>query len=122
MSNIVRPTPEFKRDLKPLLKKYRTLKKAIIALEDSLIKDPYIGELYGHGIYKVRVSDTSKGKGKSGGFRVMYYHLNKTNDGIEMLLLNIFDKSELSTIKKANAVKRLTAILKEYEIIKSQSE
>jgi mRNA-degrading endonuclease RelE of RelBE toxin-antitoxin system len=114
MNNIVRPTPEFKRDLKPLLKKYRTLKETIIALENSLIKDPYIGESYGQGIYKVRVSDESKGKGKSGGFRVLYYHLNKTDEGIEILLLNIFDKSELSTIKKAEAVKRLKAILKEY--------
>ena len=54
-----------------------------------------MGESYGQGIYKVRISDESKGKGKSGGFRVMYYHLSKSKEGIEMLLLNIFDKSEM---------------------------
>ena len=56
----------------------------------------------------------SKGRGKSGGFRVLYYHLDKTDDGIEMLLLNIIDKSEVSTIKKTDAVKQLKEILKEY--------
>jgi len=114
MSNTVNPTPEFKRDLKPLLKKYRTLKETIIKLEGDLIRDPYLGESYGQGIYKTRITDKSKGKGKSGGFRVIYYHLHKTEKGIEMLLLNIFDKSEMSTIKKDEAVKRLKEILKEY--------
>jgi hypothetical protein len=73
-----------------------------------------LGESYGQGIYKVRVSDESKGKGKSGGLRIVYYHLNKTTDGIEMLLLNIFDKSERSTIKKEEAIKRLKQILQEH--------
>jgi len=114
MNNTVKPTPEFRRDLKPLIKKYKTLKETIISLEADLIKDPYLGESYGHGIYKVRISDKSKGKGKSGGFRVLYYHLNITDEGIEMLLLNIFDKSETSTIKKTDAVKQLTETLKEY--------
>ena len=114
MSNTVNPTPEFKRDIKPLLKKYRTLKSTILQLEQDLIRNPYQGESYGQGIYKIRIADESKGKGKSGGFRVLYYHLTKTNDGIAMLLLNIFDKSELSTIKKADAVKRLKEILREH--------
>jgi mRNA-degrading endonuclease RelE of RelBE toxin-antitoxin system len=114
MSNTVKPTPEFKRDLKPLLKKYKTLKETILVLEKDLIQNPYLGESYGQGLYKVRISDKSKGKGKSGGFRVLYYHLSKTDEGIEMLLLNIFDKSELSTIKKIDAVQRLKEILREY--------
>ena len=113
MSNTVRPAPEFKRNIKPLAKKYHTLKKTIEQLENDLIINPYLGESYGSGIYKVRVSDESKGKGKSGGFRVVYYHLNKTDKGIDMLLLIIFDKSERSTIKKDEAIKILLATLKE---------
>jgi len=62
----------------------------------------------------VRIADASKGTGKSGGFRVLYYHLTNTSEGIEMLLINIFDKSDLATIKKAVAVKQLKNILKEY--------
>ncbi|MES2426104.1 MAG: type II toxin-antitoxin system RelE/ParE family toxin [Bacteroidota bacterium] len=113
MSNTVNPTPEFKRNIKPLAKKYRTLKETIIKLEKDLIENPYLGESYGQGIYKVRIADGSKGKGKSGGFRVIYYHLNKTEEGIAMLLISIFDKSERSTITKQEAVKILTAILLE---------
>jgi len=114
MSNTVSPTPEFKRDLKPLSKKHKTLKETIQQLERDLIENPYLGESYGKGIYKVRLSDKSKGKGKSGGFRVLYYHLAITKEGIQMLLLNIFDKSEKSTIKKIDAVKQLNDIVNEY--------
>lgn len=115
MNNTVSPTPEFKRDLKPLSKKYKTLKVSILRLEQELIKNPYLGESYGHGIYKVRVADESKGKGKSGGFRVIYYHLSKTSEGIDMLLINIFDKSEQSTIKKIDAIRQLKSAIEEYQ-------
>ncbi|MCO5945782.1 type II toxin-antitoxin system RelE/ParE family toxin [Mucilaginibacter flavidus] len=114
MSNTVNPTPEFKRDLKPLVKKYKTLKNTITQLEQDLIENPFLGESYGQGIYKVRISDGSKGKGKSGGFRVIYYHLSKTSEGINMLLLNIFDKSETATIKKIDAVRQLKDVIEEY--------
>ena len=50
--NRVYPTPEFKRDIKPLLKKYRTLKETISNLEKDLINDPFLGESYGQGILK----------------------------------------------------------------------
>jgi mRNA-degrading endonuclease RelE of RelBE toxin-antitoxin system len=112
MSNTVNPTPEFKRNIKPLSKKYRTLRETIEKLESDLINNPYLGESYGHGIYKVRISDQSKGKGKSGGFRVIYYHLDVTEQGIAMLLLSIFDKSEKSTITKQEALKILADTLK----------
>jgi mRNA-degrading endonuclease RelE of RelBE toxin-antitoxin system len=112
MSNTVNPTPEFKRNIKPLAKKYRTLRETIEKLEGDLINNPYLGESYGHGIYKIRISDQSKGKGKRGGFRVIYYHLNVTQQGIAMLLLSIFDKSEKSTITKQEALKILADTLK----------
>ncbi|WP_192902011.1 addiction module toxin RelE [Mucilaginibacter psychrotolerans] len=91
--------------MKPLAKKYKTLKESVLSLESALIENPHLGEPYGEGIYKVRWSDPSKGKGKSGGFRVMYYLLRQTEGGTEILLLTIFDKSEVETIKKKAAVK-----------------
>jgi hypothetical protein len=62
MNNTVNPTPEFKRDSKPLLKKHRTLKQTITNLEDNLIKNPYLGDWYGQGIYKIRIKMTARGK------------------------------------------------------------
>lgn len=73
-----------------------------------------MGNPYGEGIYKVRLADKSKGKGKSGGFRIMYYHLIKTQDGIAILMMSIYDKSEKSTVKKSEAIKRLKEILAEH--------
>jgi mRNA-degrading endonuclease RelE of RelBE toxin-antitoxin system len=114
MTNTVSASNTFNRDAKPLLKKYKTLRNSLEKLIDNLVEDPFLGIPYGNDIYKVRLADPSKGGGKSGGFRVMYYHLNKTEIGIEVLLMFIYDKSEKSTIKKDEAVKRLKEILNEH--------
>jgi len=53
------------------------LKDSIKYLESTLIQNPFAGEVYGDKIYKIRMTDESKGKGKSGGFRVMYYYFIK---------------------------------------------
>lgn len=121
MNNIVEVSPEFKRDIKPLAKKFHTLKKSVEELQQLLIKNPYLGDAYGNNIFKVRLADESKGSGKSGGFRVLYYHLEKRNDGILILLTNIYDKSERGTISKKDAVKQLNDIVKEYQASKKGS-
>jgi mRNA-degrading endonuclease RelE of RelBE toxin-antitoxin system len=105
MNNSVIYSPEFRKNLKPLAKKYNTLKDSVKSLETELIKNPRLGESYGDKIYKVRWGDKSKGKGKSGGFRVVYYLLRESENGTEILLLTIFDKSEADTIEKKAAVK-----------------
>lgn len=115
MTNTVLASNTFNRDAKPLLKKYKTLRTSLEKLIGNLIQDPFLGKPYGNDIYKIRLSDPSKGGGKSGGFRVMYYHLNRTAEGIEILLMFIYDKSEKSTIKKDEAVKRLKDMLNEHE-------
>ncbi|TFF38851.1 type II toxin-antitoxin system RelE/ParE family toxin [Mucilaginibacter psychrotolerans] len=115
MTNTVIVSHSFKREVKPLAKKYHTLKDSVDKLINDLIENPYLGESYGKNIYKVRLADPSKGKGKSGGFRVMYYHLNISEDGIDVLLMTIFNKSEMSTIKKAEADKILKDVLSEHK-------
>jgi len=44
----------------------------------------------------------------------MYYHLNRTAEGIEILLMFIYDKSEKSTIKKDEAISKLKDMLREH--------
>jgi len=114
MTNIVNVSHAFKREIKPLVKKHATLRTSIDNLIEKLSENAYLGDHYGNDIYKVRLADKSKGTGKSGGFRVMYYHLKKSDEGIEILLISIFDKSERSTIKKNDAVKKLKEILVEH--------
>jgi len=113
--NSVKVSQLFKRKVKPLSKKYHTLRESIDELGEALIKGPYLGESYGGNIYKVRLSDKSKGKGKSGGFRILYYlAIQQGNDTI-IILITILNKGEINTIKKTDAEYLLTQVLNEID-------
>ena len=71
MSFEIIPTPFFLKDVKPLVKKYPSLKKELLQLEDKLLSNPMLGEPLGKDCYKIRLSISSKGKGKSGGARII---------------------------------------------------
>ena|SRR5665213_1160764 len=107
---------EFRRKIKPLAKKYHTLRGNIDNLGVKLVKNPFLGESYGSNLYKIRVADESKGKGKSGGFRVMYYLAIKKEDSIDILLMTIYDKGELDTITKKDAELLLQKVLAELKM------
>jgi len=86
--------------VKRLKKKFHSLEDNIKAISNELSINPRMGDSYGHNIYKIRVADESKGKGKSGGFRIITYLVQETKDGLDIYLVYIFDKSEESTITK----------------------
>ena len=106
MKVIIRITKNFKKEAKPLLKKYRSLSKDILGLEKELILKPMMGTPLGKNIFKIRLKVTSKGKGKSGGARVI--SLVETTligvveqadqEEITVNLLSIYDKSDVATI------------------------
>jgi hypothetical protein len=60
-----------------------------------LKENPNLGQDLGAGLFKIRLAVRSKGKGKSGGGRVVTYVLD---DDQAVHLLTIYDKSELETI------------------------
>ena len=62
------------------------------------------------GIRKLRWS--AKGKGKSGGVRVIYYYYNKS---IPLFLLTVFGKGERANLSKAesNELAKLTKLLRD---------
>lgn len=64
-------------------------------------ENPHQGADLGNGLRKVRMSITSKGKGKSGGARVITFTAIISEDDAEILLLTIYDKSEKETITDA---------------------
>ncbi len=88
MANNIRLTAYFIKKAKRLLKKYLTLQNSIKQLEKALILNPKIGDSYGANIYKVRLADESKGRGKSGGFRVITYVIEKTSNSNNIYLNN----------------------------------
>lgn len=71
--------PEFERRAKVLAKKYKSFVKDYECFLDSLEKDPFQGTFLGMGVYKTRMAIASKGKGKSGGARVLTYNVKKWN-------------------------------------------
>ena len=73
MSYKVDTIAPFRKEAKKLIKKYPSLKKELIALESQLSSDPTTGTALGNDCYKVRLAIASKGKGKSGGARVIIH-------------------------------------------------
>lgn len=95
MSYNVKTIPRFEKELKRLAKKYPSLKTEYIALVRSLIEKPEQGTSIGNNCFKIRISIGSKGKGKSGGARVITYIQIAHS---EVYLLSIYDKSEQENI------------------------
>jgi len=97
--------PAFERQIKKLVKKYPSLKTEYINLVQSLEKDSTLGTPIGNNCFKIRIAIASKGKGKSGGARVITCaHI--VHD--EVYLLSIYDKSEQENISS----KELEELLK----------
>ena len=78
-----------------MVKKYPSLKKEYATLIDTLEQKPTSGTSIGNNCYKIRMAIASKGKGKSGGARVVSYLQVKKNS---VFLLSIYDKAELESI------------------------
>lgn len=95
MSYNVKSIPKFERELKRLAKKYVSLKTEYVELVQSLKEEPNQGIPLGNDCYKIRLAIASKGKGKSGGARVItYVQVSLTT----VYLLTMFDKSEKESI------------------------
>lgn len=61
----------------------------------NISEHPYEGISLGHHTYKIRIAVRSKGKGKSGGMRIVSYVLTEEK---EVYLLTIYDNSEVETL------------------------
>jgi hypothetical protein len=95
MAYYTNTTSHFDKQAKRLHKKYESVLTDIEALRMSLSENPFQGDGLGNGLYKVRMAIKSKGKGKSGGARVIT--LVKVVDET-VTLAAIYDKSDMETI------------------------
>jgi mRNA-degrading endonuclease RelE of RelBE toxin-antitoxin system len=71
MSYKIIAVPTFRKEVKKLAKKYISLKNDLAVLFKKLEENPSIGTPIGKNCYKIRISIASKGKGKSGGARLI---------------------------------------------------
>ncbi len=98
----------FRKEAKKLIKKYPSLKSEIKVLGAQLTENPRLGTPLGNNCYKIRLAIASKGKGKSGGARVIT-HFYVTDNSV--FLLSIYDKSEKDSITDQELLKLLKDIL-----------
>ena|SRR5258708_1647757 len=73
MSYKVISIPHFDKEFKRLSKKHHSIKKDLANLVTELVKNPIMGNMITKNCYKIRMAITSKGKGKSGGARIITY-------------------------------------------------
>ena len=106
----VEASPVFSRNLRDLAKKYRNIRNDIKPVIEQLERGDLPGDQIpgvGYAVFKLRVRNSDTQKGKSGGYRLIYYV--KTSTGI--ILLTIYAKSEQVDI----AAKDIQNIVAEYE-------
>lgn len=107
MSYKVIPVDKFKREAKRLVKKYPSLKIELAEIAESLSEEPNLGTSLCNDTYKIRISIKSKGKGKSGGARIITYVVTPQK---EIYLLTIFDKAEFDSIDD-KTLRRIIAVI-----------
>ena len=90
----------FAKEAKRLGKRYPSLKEDVNELGREILVNPRLGTDLGGGLRKIRMAITSKGKGKSGGARVITYTVIVQVDEAEINLLTIYDKAERDSISK----------------------
>jgi len=95
MNYEIESIPVFDKQVKRLVKKYPSLKNDLAKLFEALADTPEQGTALGNNFYKIRLAITSKGKGKSGGARIItFLKFSLTT----VYLTAIYDKSEKSPI------------------------
>jgi hypothetical protein len=91
-------TPVFSKNAKQLAKRYASLKNDLIAFQQELQNNPNQGVLLAGGFRKIRMAISSKGKGKSGGARVITLNCIVQEQIDKIVLVTIYDKSDQANI------------------------
>jgi len=100
----------FNRNLRSLAKKYRSIRSDIQPVIEQLERGELPGDRISgiaYEVFKLRIRNSDIQKGKSGGYRLIYYV--KTAKGI--ILLTIYTKFDQADI----AADELRSIIAEYE-------
>ncbi len=104
-------TPELKRALRKLAKKYRHIRSDLHSVIKLLEKGELVGDRVsgaGNTVFKARVKNSDIQKGKRSGYRLIYWQ--KTREHITLVTVySKLDQGDIST-------KEITRIIKEVEI------
>lgn len=92
------PTPDFEKSFKALAKRHRSLKQDFREFSEELKQNPFQGDELTPGVRKIRMAIKSKGRGKSGGARVITYTVVTMEESGDVFLIDIYDKNDYSTV------------------------
>lgn len=98
MSFKIEATEDFRKAFKKLAKRYKSFASDFKEFTKSLEENPYQGDELTPGVRKIRMSITSKGKGKAGGARVITYTVAVSQESGDVYLIDLYDKSDYSTV------------------------
>ena len=107
MSYSVKTISVFEKQAKKLSKKYPSLKSDLKGLISTLKEQPDTGKMITENCYKIRLAIKSKGKGKSGGARVITY---VAISDLTVYLLSIYDKSDKENLSDRELIDLLDQI------------
>jgi len=99
MEVTIKVSIEFERQAKRFAKKYKTFVDDFASFLVSIKDNPFQGVDLGGGKRKVRMAVASKGKGKSGGLRVITFNVQMLdNECVFVNLITLYDKKEISNV------------------------
>ncbi|NEQ99732.1 MAG: type II toxin-antitoxin system RelE/ParE family toxin [Cyanothece sp. SIO2G6] len=93
----VEAAPTFKRNIRKLTKKYRSIQSDVQPIIEQLQRGELLGDRIpdtGYNVFKVRVANSDNQKGKSGGYRLIYY----LQTAERIILLTIYSKTKQADI------------------------
>lgn len=93
-------TPEFKRNVRALARKYPHIRSDVQPVIDQIQRGEMAGDKVqgtGYTIFKVRIRNSDVSRGKSGGYRAIYYLKTPT----AVVFVTIYSKTEQSDISPA---------------------
>ena len=97
---------DFANEAKRLAKKYPSFKQDYKDFLESIKNNPLQGDEITKNIRKIRMAIKAKGKGKSGGARVITFNVLTDMENGQVVFLLLYDKEDASTVK-VNVVKQL---------------
>ena len=110
----VEHTPEFKRNLRALARKYRHIRSDVSAVIDQLRAGDVMGDQVPgtrYTVFKVRVRNSDIQKGKRSGYRLIYHLKTPTN----IILVTIYSKLDQADIS-AEQIRRILIEFDEHSV------
>ena len=86
-------------------------------IQSDLLENPERGRVIQGtaGVRKARVADPTRGKGKSGGFRYMYYYIEQDGQVFLLMIFSKNDQADLTSMQKKTLKQAILGLREEHK-------